>query len=435
MVSVAPTNEVDRLGQQRIIFRKKKKGSMTELSLLKTLMNKEFYELHKGIRCPDKIFTKDVRKVKQTLDYAMETYDQGLSLADLEALFYATNKTLTTSNKEQYQKIFQKIANSSALNNEVATQVISRMFQQVVGEEVANIGFDFVNGTQNSLESLRKIVDQYQNDFTPNLRVEFEDMSIDALLQANAEETQWKFNIPTLKRNVEGISKGHFIIVGARPNAGKTSFHASIIASPHGFADQGAKCVILCNEEAAHRVGSRYLSAATTMTLDDIKGNYAKAALRYDKVNSNIHIRDSTGKDLSWVEAVVKATKPDILVLDMGDKFAPRTSDKSDVYLRDATIHARNIAKEYNCAVFWLSQLSAAAEGLAMPDQSMLEGSKTGKAAEADLMILIGKNRIVEGGEADDMERHLNIAKNKLKGGFHGRVTCQLAGDIAQYTA
>ena len=170
---------------------------MTELSLLKALMDREFYELHKGIRCPDKIFTKDVRRVKQTLDYAMETYDQGLSLADLEALFYATNKTLTTSNKEQYQKIFRKIANSSALNNQVANEVISRMFQQVVGEEVANIGFDFVNGTQSSLEPLRKIVEQYQDDFTPNLKVEFEDMSIDTLLKANETQTQWKFNIPT----------------------------------------------------------------------------------------------------------------------------------------------------------------------------------------------------------------------------------------------
>ena len=408
---------------------------MTELSLLKTLLNKEFYTLHKGIRCPDKIFTKDVRKVKQALDYAMETYDQGLSLADLEALFYATNKTLTTSNKEQYQNIFRKIANSSALNNDVANEVISRMFQQVVGQEVANIGFEYVNGTQNSLEPLRKIVENYQDDFTPNLKVEFEDMSIDTLLKANETQTQWKFNIPTLRRNVEGISGGHFVIVGARPNTGKTSFHASIIASPHGFADQGAKCVVLCNEEAANRVGSRYLSAATTMSLDEIKDNYAKAALRYNKVSNNIHIKDATGKDLSWVEAVVKATKPDILVLDMGDKFAPRTSDKSDVYLRDAAIHARNIAKEYNCSVFWLSQLSAAAEGLATPDQSMLEGSKTGKAAEADLIILIGKNRITEGNEMEDKERHINIAKNKLKGGFHGRITCQLAGDIAQYTA
>jgi replicative DNA helicase len=408
---------------------------MTELSLLKTLLNKEFYTLHKGIRCPDKIFTKDVRKVKQALDYAMETYDQGLSLADLEALFYATNKTLTTSNKEQYQNIFRKIANSSALNTDVANEVISRMFQQVVGQEVANIGFEYVNGTQNSLEPLRKIVENYQDDFTPNLKVEFEDMSIDTLLKANETQTQWKFNIPTLRRNVEGISGGHFVIVGARPNTGKTSFHASIIASPHGFADQGAKCVVLCNEEAANRVGSRYLSAATTMSLDEIKDNYARAALRYDKVSNNIHIKDATGKDLSWVEAVVKATKPDILVLDMGDKFAPRTSDKSDVYLRDAAIHARNIAKEYNCSVFWLSQLSAAAEGLATPDQSMLEGSKTGKAAEADLIILIGKNRITEGNEMEDKERHINIAKNKLKGGFHGRITCQLAGDIAQYTA
>jgi len=408
---------------------------MTELSLIKTLMDKEFYELHKGIRCQDKIFTKDVRKVKQVLDYAMETYDQGISLADLEALFYATNKTLTTSNKEQYKKIFQKIANSSALNKDVANEVISKMFQQVVGEEVANIGYAFVNGTQNSLEPLRKIVEDYQDDFTPNLKIEFEDMSIETLLKANAEETQWKFNIPTLRRNVEGVSGGHFIVLGARPNTGKTSFHASIIASPHGFAQQGAKCVILCNEEASHRVGSRYLSSATTMTLDEIKTNQPKAALRYNKVSSNINIRDSTGKDLAWVEAVVKATQPDVVVLDMGDKFAPRTSDKSDVYLRDATIHARNIAKEYNCAVFWLSQLSAAAEGLAMPDQSMLEGSKTGKAAEADLMILIGKTKVVEGSEMDDTERHLNVAKNKLKGGFHGRITCQLAGDIAQYTA
>ena len=133
---------------------------------------------------------------------------------------------------------------------------------------------------------MRKIVEDYQDDFTPNLKIEFEDMSIETLPKANAEETQWKFNIPTLRRNVEGVSGGHFIVLGARPNTGKTSFHASIIASPHGFAQQGAKCVILCNEEASHRVGSRYLSSATTMTLDEIKTNQPKAALRYNKVSS-----------------------------------------------------------------------------------------------------------------------------------------------------
>ena len=49
-----------------------------------------------------------------------------------------------------------------------------------------------------------------------------------------------------------------------------------------------------------------------------------------------------------------------------------------------------------------MSQLSAAAEGLVHPDQSMLEGSRTGKAAEADLMILISKNKVVEGDEDEE---------------------------------
>jgi len=409
------------------------KNIMTELSLLKTLMDKDFYELHKGIQCPDKIFTKDVRKVKQTLDYAMETYGQGLSLPDLEALFYTTNKTLTTSNREQYKKIFARIATSPALNKDIATEVISRLFQQVLGEEVANIGYAYANGTQNSLEPLRRIVEEYKDDFTPNIRLQFEDMSLESILADNEDESKWKFNIPTLRRHVEGVSGGHFIVVGARPNTGKTSFHASMIAAPHGFAAQGAKCLILCNEEAAKKVRKRYACAGTGMTQDEQQVNFAKAAMRYSKVQDNLVMVDGTAKDLTWVEAAIKAVKPDIVILDMGDKFAPRTSDKTDIYLRDASIHARNLAKQYDCAIFWLSQLSAAAEGLATPDQSMLEGSKTGKAAEADLMLLIGKTKIMEGHGQDDSERHLNVAKNKISG-FHGRITCRILAEIAQYT-
>ena len=66
--------------------------------------------------------------------------------------------------------------------------------------------------------------------------------------------SQWAFNIATLTRKVEGVNAGHLIEVGARPNTGKTSFHASLIAGPNGFAHQGAKCVILCNEEGYHTV-------------------------------------------------------------------------------------------------------------------------------------------------------------------------------------
>ena len=110
-----------------------------------------------------------------------------------------------------------------------------------------------------------------------------------------------------------------------------------------------------------------------------------------------------------------KAYKPDILVLDMGDKFA-RTGgfSRPDEALKANAIHARQIAKTYECAVFYMSQLSAEAEGKIVLNQAMMEGSRTGKAAEADLMVLIAKNPQVEGQEEEDVQRHLNIVKNKL---------------------
>ena len=406
-----------------------------ELALLKTLLNKDFYEQHKGIRCPDNIFSKDVRKLKQALDSAMEVYDTDLTVQDLHAVFQAQNQSMTTATKTAYDELFRKIDKTEPIKPEIAEDVLSSMFQQYVGDQVASIGFDFVNGTKTTLEPLRRLLEDYKDDFTPNLRIEWNDISIDTLLTANDLETQWKFNIPTLRRKVEGVSGGHLLLVGARPNTGKTSFHASLVAGPDGWARQGAKCIILCNEESYERVGARYLCAATNMTMEEVRGNIALARSRYDPVRQNIRIKDSTNKDMRWVEAVVKNEKPDIVILDMGDKFATKNSDKSDIYLKDAAIHARNIAKQYKCCVVWMSQLSAVAEGKVFVDQSMMEGSKTGKAAEADLMILISKNPVVEGAEEQDTQRHLNIAKNKLKGGYHGVIHTELDGGRSIYTS
>jgi len=408
---------------------------MMELALIRSLMNKDFYEDHKGIRCPDKLFTKDVRKIKQTVDYAMENFEKDLTVSELQGLFMTNNSTMTTATKESYDQLFNKLEQEKPMCQDISKQVFSKLFQQMVGEEIANLGFDYVNGDKSTLEPLRILLNDYHDNFLPNLTVEWEDMSIDTLLKANAIQCQWKFNIPSLQRKVEGISGGHLVLIGARPNTGKTSFHASLVASKDGFAEQGAKCIVLCNEEAYDRVGARYLSAATNMSMDEVRQNVSLASARYKHVDTNVCVKDTTGKDMAWVEAVVKAYKPDIVVLDMGDKFASRTGERSDIYLKEAAIHARNIAKQYNCAILWMSQLSAEAEGKIMVDQSMLEGSKTGKASESDLMLLVSKNPTIEGQEDEDTERHIVIAKNKLKGGWHGAITVHLDGERARFTA
>lgn len=404
-----------------------------ELALIKTLLNRDFYDQHKGIRCPDKIFSKDVRKIKQSLDAAMEAYEGDMSVADLHAVFNRQNASMTTATKGSFDDLFKRIEVTEPIKQEIAEDTLSQLFQQYVGDRVANLGFDFVNGTESSLQPLRQLLEDYKNDFTPNLRVEWDDNSLDTILDATALESRWGFNISSLARRVEGVSGGHFIIVGARPNTGKTSFHASIIAAEGGFAHQGAKCIVLCNEEAYTRVAARYISASANMTMKEVRENKALANKRYEPVRQNINFKDSTGKGMDWVESVVKFEKPDIVILDMGDKFADIKSERSDITLKAAAIHARNIAKQYDCCVIWMSQLSAEAEGKADLNQSMMEGSKTGKASEADLMILVGKTQQSEG-EDEDPVRYLNLAKNKLNG-FQGKITCVLDGSRSIYSA
>jgi len=396
-------------------------------------MDKSFYDDHRGSKCPQRLFSKDVRKIKQSIDAAMDRYERSVTPDEIEALFMSDNPTLTTAQKQGYSSLFSQIKREDPMGSDVAQEVLSKLFQQVVGEDVANIGFDMVNGDAASLESLRNLLERYGDDFIPNLNIEWDDITIETLMAKAELEARWTFNIGPVTRKVEGVSGGQLIEVGARPNTGKTSFHASIIAGPGGFAHQGAKCIILCNEEPTHRVGARYLTAAAGMSAREVRDNMSKAQAMYEPVMNNIKIKEAGGRDMAWVESVCKSYKPDVLVLDMGDKFGVQGSfARQDEALKACAIYARQIAKTYDCAVFYMSQLSAEAEGRSQLNQSMMEGSRTGKAAEADLMIQIGKSPSVEGQEEDSPLRHINIVKNKLNG-WHGMVNCNLDYLTARY--
>ena len=400
-------------------------------------MDKDFYDEHRGARCPDRLFSKDVRKIKQSIDTAMDRYERTVTPAEIEALFMANNPTLTTAQKTAYSHLFQQVSKEQPMGSDVAQEVLSKLFQQVIGEDIANLGFDYVNGSKSTLEPLRQMLEQYGDDFTPNLNVEWEDIDFDTIMELNDLEARWIFNIPTLTRKVEGINAGHLIEIGARPNTGKTSFHASLVAGPNGFCDQGARVIVLCNEEGYGRVVMRYINAVSGYDKHQLKDPQIrkKALQSFLKIKPNLMFKDATGRDMNWVESVCKSYKPDIIILDMGDKFA-RTAgfSRPDEALKANAIHARQIAKQQECAVFYMSQLSADAEGKVVLNQAMMEGSRTGKAAEADLMIMISKNPTVEGQEEEDNQRHINVVKNKLSG-WHGIVHTDLEYKIARYVS
>jgi hypothetical protein len=406
-----------------------------EHALIKSLLTKDFYDETRGHRCPDKLFTRDLQKVKRVVDQAMENYQRDLGIEEVKALFFATNPTLTTSQKQQYELQFQKIKTSEPIGADVASEILSNMFRTLVGEEVANLGFQYVNGEQSSMEPLRNILDNYQDDFIPSIRINYVDNSIDNLLALAANNTKWQFNVHSLHNAVHGLDNGMLFVIGARSNVGKSSFHATLCAAPNGWAHQGAKILVLCNEERPERVAARYMTAATSMTMSQIVADKATAHRLYDPVKDNIKFVDATGKPMTWAEAVIKNHKPDIVILDIGSKFAEDgASSNNHETLKANAVYARNIGKMYGCLVVYCTQLSAEAEGKIVLSQAMIEGSKTGLAGESDLMILIARNPPLNDQTEDDGMRYLNIAKNKISG-VHRIVNCEFDYHTGVYSS
>ena len=226
-------------------------------------------------------------------------------------------------------------------------------------------------------------------------------------------------------QGVNGLDNGMLFVIGARSNVGKSSFHATLCASPNGWASQGARILILCNEEKPERIASRYMTACTGMTMKQIIKDKNEAHRLYDPVRDNLKFLDATGKPMSWAEAVIKSYKPDIVVMDIGSKFSEEGANTNNhEALKANAIYARNIGKMYGCLVVYCTQLSAEAEGKIVLSQAMIEGSKTGLAGESDLMILIARNPPMNDQTEDDGLRYLNIVKNKISG-VHRIVNCE----------
>ena len=80
-----------------------------EHALLRSLLSKQFYDDTRGNKCPDKLFTKDLRKIKITIDQAMDNYQRDLTVEEVQALYHTNNPTLTTAQKQAINLDFQKI--------------------------------------------------------------------------------------------------------------------------------------------------------------------------------------------------------------------------------------------------------------------------------------------------------------------------------------
>ena len=402
-----------------------------QTSLLNSLLSADFYEQNKS-RLKETLFDDRCSEVFKLIAEAHSKYSHDLTVSDILAIWKAKHPAATNTDRTQFTDLVAAVADADPLSPDIASDVIDNLWKQETGREIANLGISISEGRYEAMDMLKRLLEKVGEHYVSDDFGEPVTDDIYTLLAEASDDARWKFNIETLSRNVYGIGPSEFGIVFARPETGKTAFVVSLAAAPNGFCQQGAKVLYLGNEEAARRTKLRAVQAWAGLTKAEVHDNPDLAMTRYLAIRDRLVMKDIQEKDLAWVDAYIGYIKPDVVIIDQLDKVNLTGSlNASHERLRELYRQAREMAKRHEVALIGLSQASADAEGRTRLDFSMMEGSKTGKAAEADLIIGIGKHSSQDDDEPNNT-RFLNISKNKLSG-YHGVIACNIEPEVSRY--
>ena len=401
--------------------------------LLQLLLSKEFYRNNKHRIYPSLFDGSDLKPLFNTVIDAHERFEGDLTLQDIEALYDARNPTLPTVKRENVKILLREISsNTKSLTPEVAEQVLAETYKQKVGKQIARIGLLMEAGEIKDILPLKKLIEDVGDTVAYQEQITHCTTDIDVLLQDTSDDNRWLFNLRSLKNKVPGIGAGELCILFARPETGKTASHISLCYGPGGFADQGASVHTMVNEEPAKRSMLRAISAWTGMSKQEIEDDPQFTREEWMKIKDRVNMFDAQGVSMDEVDAYCERHKPDVLVIDQLDKVQVNGNfQRTDEKLREIYTQAREIAKRHSLALIAISQASAEAQGKTILNPSEMEGSKTGKFAEADLIIGIGCHAVGMD-EEPDYTRHLTVGKNKITG-WHGTIVCLIEPRISRY--
>lgn len=401
-----------------------------EKRLLRLLLDYEFYSENKA-RLDKALFPAPLDTLFRTIEHSHDKYQRSITIDELEDLYVANNPTATTAAKTNVYELLDEVGKLEPMGKDVGKDILTALWQKEIGRQVAIAGLDLQEGMATDLSVVEELMDRAKNGFAPTDHMEPVNTDLEDLLMFFDDRSCWHFNIPVLREKCPGGAGGEFMIWFGRTNTGKTAGWVSLVAGPDGFCEQGAKVHAFINEEPGERTVMRAYSARTGLTRDQIRDNPALARSRLGNLREQLTVYHNVDLTLTQLDAHCKEHKPDIVIVDQLDKVqAHGTFDRPDLRLAHIYRSAREIAIRNNCFVIAISQASDSATGKTFVTPDMLDNSRTGKAAEADIIVGIGTH--VNMGAEEDMTRILNVGKNKITG-WHGAVTCVLNKEISRY--
>jgi replicative DNA helicase len=381
-----------------------------------------------------KINYNNIYKIFNIINIYYNKYNNknNITIEDLN-LIYNSHYLLKDSERKEISDLISNVFSQDVSNKELIISLLEEHRRRSLAGDVAKLALDVEDGKA-AVVDLMDLLSKFEHQ-----EVEIQEavpviMSLKDLYDTQVNTPGLRWRLKFLNQALGSLRKGDFGFVFARPETGKTTFLASELTY---MATQTTGDIMwFTNEEQGNKVGIRTFQAALGVDTQSLWRDLDRHQALYDtKLGDRIKIFNfEDSSRASRIEQVLKLHNPALIVFDQLDKVKGFKAERKDLELAAGYQWAREISKQY-APVIGVSQASGEAEGKLWLSMDMIDGSKTGKAAEADWILGIGKDS-----DNTSRTRYFNICKNKLLGDKdtlpalrHGSAQILIRPEVARY--
>ena len=251
--------------------------------------------------------------------------------------------------------------------------------------------------------------------------------------------------IPTgyglLDKYITGFNKSDFILIGARPAMGKTSFALNLAQNVAMGAKK--KCVIFSLEMTKEQLAERLLSAQSGVVSQKFRtgeltnDEWSRIGIAMGQFTGvELYLDDTSSITVPQIKSKVRRLRDvDIIIIDYLGLIQPATKKENRVQeVSEITRQLKMMAKDLNIPVVCCAQLSRGTEGRGKSHKPQLSDLRESGSIEQDADIVMFlyredyyRNEASEDkqDEIDDQLTELIVAKNR-----HGQTgTVELSFD------
>lgn len=235
---------------------------------------------------------------------------------------------------------------------------------------------------------------------------EYQGVELETLANRFDEQGSWTLVPRELAVRIKGgLRPGHHVVVGARPERGKTLFG---VATTAGLAMQGAKVLYVCNEDPVPDIIVRLICNLSGMTEEQCFADPDKAMEKArERGYENVVFAGLSPGTPYDIEALCRRHDPDAVIVDQMRNLRMK-SENNTQRLEQVAQELRNIARRCECVVISMTQVGDSGRDKQFLDDGDIDGSNTGIPGACDVILLIGSDADYE---TRDLRR-FNLAKN-----------------------